>query len=195
MSDSNQSCHGIQNNMQAASENHTLKFGKMLWRFKTFVRNALWHIEAEDFSRSLINAVTKIVKEPSAAANKKIRLRDLYKLKEHEVLNLHPRELVEIKSEAEILATLDENKKYHGLFWMPSMRIFCGKQYRVFKRVETIMLEGSGEIRKIRNTVLLENVICDGGDFYGCDRSCFYYWREAWLRRVEPGKAPEAFNS
>jgi hypothetical protein len=44
------------------------------------------------------------------------------------------------------------------------------------------MLEGSGELRKLQNTVLLEGVMCDG--IFGCDRSCFQFWREAWLRRV-----------
>lgn len=195
MSNNNQTCHGIHNNMLAASEKHTLRFlNKKLWRFKTFVRNALWHIQAKDFSRTLIRALTKIVTEPSAAG-KKIRPNDLHTLAEDDALNLLPGELVEIKSEAEILATLDGNKKCKGLFWMPSMRKFCGKQYRVFKRLETILLEATGGVRKIKNTVLLEEVICDGYDFYGCDRSCFYYWREAWLRRVEPGKTHEAINS
>jgi hypothetical protein len=62
------------------------------------------------------------------------------------------------------------------------MAKFCGKKYTVRKRVERIMLESTGQLRGIRNTVLLENVTCE--DLYGCDRSCFHYWREAWLRRT-----------
>ena len=102
-----------------------------------------------------------------------------------EVLNLKPGELVEVKSEREILATLDVDGKNQGLLWMRGMRSYCGKRYRVFKRVETILLESNGKLRKMRNTVLLEGVMCDGSEFYGCDRSCFHYWREAWLRKVE----------
>lgn len=45
------------------------------------------------------------------------------------------------------------------------------------------MLENNGEIRKLKNTVLLDGVMCE--NLYGCDRSCFHFWREAWLRRVE----------
>ncbi len=99
-----------------------------------------------------------------------------------ERLNLQPGELVEVKSEQEIRATLDEHGRHRGLLWMPGMARFCGRTYKVHKRVETIMLESTGELRKIRNTVLLADVMCE--NLYGCDRSCFHYWREAWLRRV-----------
>ncbi|MCK4793403.1 MAG: hypothetical protein KAV87_57270 [Desulfobacteraceae bacterium] len=104
---------------------------------------------------------------------------------DEQVLNLKPGELVEVKSEEEILATLDENKKNKGLLWMAGMRNFCGKRFRVFKKLETILLESNGEYRKMKNTVLLEGVMCTGEEFYGCDRSCFHYWREVWLKRVE----------
>jgi hypothetical protein len=106
--------------------------------------------------------------------------------RDEEVLDLQPGETVEVKSETEILATLDASGKYKGLFWMPSMSRFCGKRYRVFKRLNVILLESTLEFKKVRHTVLLEGVLCDGNGFYGCDRSCFHYWREAWLRRVSP---------
>jgi hypothetical protein len=105
--------------------------------------------------------------------------------KHEEVLNLQPGELVEVKSIAEIQKTLDENGRYKGLYFMREMRLFCGKQFRVHKKVNRILLESTAEIRKMKNTVLLEGVICDGHVQCGCDRSCFYYWREAWLKRVE----------
>jgi hypothetical protein len=97
---------------------------------------------------------------------------------------LRPGELVEVKSIDQILTTLDKRRRHDGLLWMVGMRKFCGKRYRVFKRVETIMLENNGESRKMKNTVLLEGVMCDGSEFCACDRSCFHFWREAWLRRV-----------
>jgi hypothetical protein len=102
-----------------------------------------------------------------------------------EVLNLKPGELVEVKSEEEILATLDQNGKNKGLLWMAGMRRFCGKRFNVCKRVERIRLESTEEYRQMKNTVLLEGVICDGKEFYDCDRLCFHFWREAWLRRVQ----------
>ena len=102
-----------------------------------------------------------------------------------EVLDLQPGEWVEVKSEKEILATLDEKGTYKGLRWMINMRKFCGKRYRVYKRLEKMILESSGEYRQVKNTVLLEGVTCDGEEWFGCDRSCYHFWREVWLRRVE----------
>jgi hypothetical protein len=99
--------------------------------------------------------------------------------------NLRPGELVEVKSEAEIVATLDKDGKLNGLSFLPGMRSLCGTRQHVLKRVERICLEWSGEPRRVKNTVLLEGVICDG-----CDRTCFYFWREAWLRRVDNGRRP-----
>jgi hypothetical protein len=100
-----------------------------------------------------------------------------------EVLNLQAGELVEVKTEEEIAGTLDEQAKHHGLAFLPAMRPFCGNRFRVFKRVERIYLEESGEVRQMKNTVLLQGVHCDGL-LMGCDRACFFYWREAWLSRV-----------
>jgi hypothetical protein len=102
-----------------------------------------------------------------------------------EALDLQPGELVEVRSEEEILATLDDNGKYKGLFFMPDMMKFCGKQYRVYRKVEKIMLETTVELRRLASpTVFLEGVYCDGTAYGGCDRSCFCFWREAWLKRV-----------
>ena len=68
---------------------------------------------------------------------------------------------------------------------MPEMQQFCGRRLRVFKKVKTIVLETNQEMRKIGSpTVFLENVFCDGSYHGGCDRACFMFWREEWLRRV-----------
>ena len=104
---------------------------------------------------------------------------------EYETLNLQPGEMVEVKSFEEISATLDENQKYKGLYFMPEMEKFCGKKFRIFKRAEIIKLESTGEVRKLTcPAVFLEGVYCDGENHDGCDRSCFLFWREVWLRRI-----------
>ena len=103
---------------------------------------------------------------------------------EQEVLSLRPGELVEVKSVEEILSTLDRNRRHKGLLWMTGMRKYCGRRYWVLKRVERILLESNGELRRMKNTVLLEGAMCDGSEFCGCDRSCSHFWREAWLTRV-----------
>jgi hypothetical protein len=102
----------------------------------------------------------------------------------NETLDLRPGELVEVKSVDEVLATLDGNRRHKGLLWMTGMRKYCGTRRRVYRKVEKIMLESNGQLRNMKHTVLLEGAMCDGRAFGGCDRSCFHFWREAWLRRV-----------
>ena len=67
------------------------------------------------------------------------------------------------------------------------MLVHCGRQYRVLKRVEKIFLEESRQNRKLKNTVLLEGVQCQGIGL-DCDRSCFLFWREAWLKKIDQPK-------
>jgi len=101
------------------------------------------------------------------------------------VLRLQPGEWVEVRSAKEIFATLDGYDKMRGLQFTPEMAKFCGRRFRVYKRVQNIILEGSGELRRINSpTVLLEGVICDGSAHGKCDKSCFLYWREQWLKRA-----------
>jgi len=101
-----------------------------------------------------------------------------------EGLNLQPGELVEVKRTDEILATLDKDGKQRGLLFSTDMREYCGRRMRVFKRVEKICLEARpGRFRKLKNTVLLEGCIC-----HGCDRAAFLFWRECWLKRVDPAE-------
>lgn len=103
-----------------------------------------------------------------------------------EVLDLQPGEFVQVRSLNEIRSTLDEDGRYRGLYFMPEMEDFCGKKYRVFKKIRSITLETDGEVRKLKSpTVFLEGVFCDGRRHDDCDRSCLLFWREAWLKRVE----------
>ena len=48
-------------------------------------------------------------------------------------LHLRVGEIVEVRSEAEILATLDERGELDGLPFMPEMLDFCGRRFRVHK--------------------------------------------------------------
>jgi len=105
-----------------------------------------------------------------------------------DVLKLQPGEYIEVKSEAEILRTLDEQGRLNGLAYVPSMKEFCGRRFKVFKRMETMYQEESGKVRRLKNTVLLDQAHCDGL-LMRCDRACFFYWREEWLRRADGPKS------
>jgi len=102
--------------------------------------------------------------------------------------------MVEIRSKEEILRTLDTDGKLDGLPFMPEMLGFCGRRYRVraraHKACDTIDWQ---QLRRIESAVHLEDLRCDGSAHGGCQAGCLLYWKEAWLRRVEPeDPAPES---
>jgi hypothetical protein len=100
-------------------------------------------------------------------------------------LDLKVGELVQVRSLQEIKATLDSKGALRGLSFMPEMEMYCGQRLRVSKRVRRIMMESTGELRRLTvPTVLLEGASCDGSAHHGCDRSCPCFWREQWLKRV-----------
>jgi len=100
-------------------------------------------------------------------------------------VNLQPGEWVEVKSMEGINETLNQSGYNRGLYFTPDMRLLCGQQQRVERRIEKIIVDGTGEMRQLRNTVYLEGAHC--GCIYalgGCPRGEFSYWREIWLRRA-----------
>jgi hypothetical protein len=101
-----------------------------------------------------------------------------------ESLDLRPGEWVKVKSLAEIQATLDANGRNRGLGFAPDQAEFCGKRLRVAGRVEKIIIEWSGEMRPVANTVELEESNCQGRMCRSCPRNCYHLWREIWLRRA-----------
>jgi hypothetical protein len=101
-----------------------------------------------------------------------------------ETLGLQAGDIVTVLSEEEIRRTLDASGRCKGLLFMPDMSRYCGQRMVVYKRLQNILMETTGEMRGMKNTVLLQDAICDG--WHGaCDRSCYYFWREAWLKRAD----------
>jgi hypothetical protein len=98
-------------------------------------------------------------------------------------LDLQPGEWVEKKSRSEIEETLDVSGKNKGLLFTPPMLPYCGKRYRVANRLQKMILEENGRMIQLKDTVVLEGVTCQA---WGCQRSNLQFWREIWLRRVEP---------
>jgi hypothetical protein len=96
-------------------------------------------------------------------------------------------DLVEVKSPAEILATLDERGDLEGLPFMPEMAAYCGRRFRVEARADkvcdTVQFTGS---RKLPRSVLLDDLRCDGRGHDGCQAECRFFWKEEWLELVVP---------
>jgi hypothetical protein len=109
-----------------------------------------------------------------------------------DALNLRAGEMVEVRSEGEILATLDQNGELDSMPFMPEMLQFCGRRFKVDKvAVKTCDTIGWTGMYQVRNAVHLEGTRCDGRGHGGCQAGCSIYWKEAWLRRVETGNPPD----
>lgn len=104
-------------------------------------------------------------------------------------LGLREGERVRVKTMEQVRATLDPVGDCQGLGFMPIQAAFCGREFTVCKRVERFFDERTRRMLRIRHTVILDGVYCEppaGGpdDYSGCHRTCFLFWKEAWLERV-----------
>jgi hypothetical protein len=90
---------------------------------------------------------------------------------------------VELRPPGEILATLDEQGCLEGVPFMPEMLGYFGKTFVVKARVEracdTVAYSG---VLRLKDTVILDELRCDGTAHGGCGAQCRLYWKEAWLR-------------
>ena len=104
-----------------------------------------------------------------------------------ESLNLRPGETIEVKPIEHIIDTLNEAGRNRGLSFSPDMRLLCGARQKVKGRLDKIIVDGTGEMRHLKNTVALEGSFCGCSQiaFGGCPRHELAYWREIWLRRPD----------
>jgi len=109
-------------------------------------------------------------------------------------LHLKPGERVCVKSQEEIQATLDENGRFEGMAYLPAvMDSFCGRSFTVRKEVSRFFDERRWRMMKLSRAVILDGAFCEppehlGCEYAGCQRTCFLFWKEGWLERVEDGR-------
>jgi hypothetical protein len=97
-----------------------------------------------------------------------------------------PGDRVRVKPIDQIQATLDCPSELKGCRFLPEMGPYCGTIHRVLKPVKRFVDERECRVKTVKGVYLLEGVMCQGFELYGkCDRSCFYYWREEWLERID----------
>jgi hypothetical protein len=93
---------------------------------------------------------------------------------------------VQIRSREEIQFTLNYWHELKNCGFMADMWKYCGTTQRVLKPVERFVDERDYRVKRVRGVYLLEGVICQGSSTYGrCDRACFFFWREEWLKKIE----------
>lgn len=97
-------------------------------------------------------------------------------------------DIVEILSLPGIRKTLDEKGCCEGLGFMEPMEMYCGRRSRVVKKARMIFDERRWKMVRLRNVYLLENIVCEGRGVFdgeGCDRMCYFFWKDRWLRKVD----------
>ena len=107
-----------------------------------------------------------------------------------EVLDLQPGEWVEVKSPAEIGATITHDGFNRGMRYDMEMQKYSGGKYRVQMRVDRLIHEQTGKMLEMKSPCIqLEDVYCRAEctpGRLGCPRASNTYWREIWLRRTAP---------
>jgi hypothetical protein len=98
-------------------------------------------------------------------------------------------DLVEVLPREELLATLTREGTLDRMPFQPEMLQYCGKRFRVskvaHKTCDTAHRTGA---RSLKDTYHLEDLRCDGSAHGGCQATCLFFWKGAWLRKVEEGK-------
>jgi len=106
---------------------------------------------------------------------------------------------VEVCSEDEILATLDEGGQLDGMPLMPEMLPYCGQQFILDERAHRTC----GTVFPIRSRRIANSVRvvrrCNGRAGYGaermfCPRQVRMHWREIWFEKVGDGSDPDEPN-
>jgi hypothetical protein len=102
------------------------------------------------------------------------------------VSGLQPGDRVRVKSREEIQATLNRWNRLKGTSFTGEMWPYCGTTQQIMKRVSRFLDERDYRMKKCRGMVFLEGVMCQGTKDYGsCDRSCYFFWREEWLEKID----------
>jgi hypothetical protein len=90
---------------------------------------------------------------------------------------------VEVKTPEEILQTLDPNGDFEAMPFMPEMLKHSGRRFRIsavaHKTCDTVNKTGG---RAVADAVHLEDLRCDGSAHGGCQATCLFFWKTAWLR-------------
>ncbi len=102
-----------------------------------------------------------------------------------EKMNLCAGDWVEVRSQEEVLSTLDKRGQLDGLPFMPEMFKYCGQRFQVWKRAhktcDTVNKTGG---RRMTDAVHLQELRCDGLSHGGCQAGCMFFWKHAWLKPV-----------
>jgi hypothetical protein len=89
----------------------------------------------------------------------------------------------------EIRATINEQNFNRGMRFDKEMAQFCGRRFKVARRVSKLIDERTGKMLTTKSPcIVLEGAVCSA-DYSEhrlfCPRQIYPYFREIWLRRAE----------
>lgn len=100
-------------------------------------------------------------------------------------------DMVRVRSRQEIEKKLGNLGKLHGCMFMDEMWSYCGTVQQILKPLMKYVDRSDYKIRECHGVYLLKGVMCQGSQFPGgCDYSCFFFWREEWLKKIEETHPP-----
>lgn len=100
-------------------------------------------------------------------------------------LDLHPGDVVQTKTQDEIVQTLDRHGKNRGLAFRPELVRHCNGQFKVLRRLEKIIDPKTSKMISMGGKcVILEGAVCGGQLRRFCPRMNYTYWRDIWLRKI-----------
>lgn len=97
-------------------------------------------------------------------------------------------DMVWVRAPGDILQTLDGEGTLDGVPFMPEMLDWCGKSFRVLRRVEKVCAGDDDDLVRCfpeGDVVILDAPRCDGRAHDGCGYGCRMFWKEAWLQPVD----------
>lgn len=168
--------------------------GEELSRAEKLRRAVAWR------RRRLIEATHKLVTDPAVVPRNLARLVQRRRSRgapepatssRPAPLRLRAGDRVRVKPLEEILASLDELGRHQGLPYLPwVMAQYSGRTFTVKKRIDQFFDERTRRMLRPRDVVILEGVFCEPEPdahlpFAGCDRTCFLFWKESWLEKVD----------
>jgi hypothetical protein len=149
------------------------------------VRPLLREILARELSLSdFVRILYRTLRRRASGGNPERQLIGVPGQKSRGSLELRRDEWVTLKPIHELRNNLDEKGRNCGLGFPPTMHHAIGRTYRVAFPVRQIILEQTGMMVKLSNTVALDGLLCEGVDVANCPRGEYLYCRESWLRRT-----------
>ena len=179
--------------------------------YATFERSAIERLAAalDKTRRRFLRRARKVIADPAIVLRKSAHLFDRSgahvgatsaarpsRIVPHDP-PLAPGDRVRVRSYEEIEATFDATGTCGGMSFLPVvMQRFCGCTFTVRGRVDRFFDERRWKMLRLRDTVILNDVFCEPPresdvEWAGCTRSCFLFWKEAWLERISPGTDAE----